>query len=411
MPISRGSIYHNIAGDFLAVCSTYLNPRTCEKPLPTERQSAQKSIANYFGSKHSILFPYARTCFFALLQSLDLEPGSEVLLTPFNISPMLHVIYSLGLKPRFIDINLSDFGPSYIQLEEALSQKPACFLLTYLFGSIPDLGLISDLCRSYNVPLIEDISQAIGGSFRGQAVGTFGFASIYSASITKYVDAYNGAFILTDNDALIKRLTASASRLIAPSKKRIRSIILKTLIWNIALSRHSFSLITFPLLRLLKLVARQAFESLLGPSIKTDLDRPLPSFYFEDITRIQVATMLSQLIKLKPLLRVRKQAASLMLQAVSSQGNPLVLPESLTYTDIESSVFWQFVIFVGSTARARNSLFAAGVETGITNLPDLSSMCGIKLENANRLKTQFIFLPLHPHLRIGAYKQMLRVVS
>ena len=77
-------------------------------------------------------------------------------MTPFNISPMVDVIDSLGFKPVFIDINLTDFGPNYEELEKYLKKTNIkCFLLTYLFGYVPDIELIDSLCRKHDVYLIE----------------------------------------------------------------------------------------------------------------------------------------------------------------------------------------------------------------------------------------------------------------
>ena len=124
MPVSRGSIHHTISEDVLALGKSYTQSDACKRPSSSLREKAENEIAQYFGSKHSILFPYARTCFYALLKSLDLPPGTEILMTPFNISPMLHIVHHLGLKPVFVDINLSDFGPNYDCLEDALAAKP-----------------------------------------------------------------------------------------------------------------------------------------------------------------------------------------------------------------------------------------------------------------------------------------------
>jgi len=411
MPISRGSIHHTIAQDVLALGESYTHRDACKRPSSSVREKAENQIAQYFGSKHSILFPFARTCFYAILKSLNLPPGTEVLMTPFNISPMLHIIYSLGLKPRFIDINLYDFGPNYQELDAALSAKPGCFLLTYLFGSIPNISNIVELCKRYNVFLIEDISQAVGGTFNDKYLGTFGDAAIFSASITKFIDGYNGAFVLTDHDEIRQNMKYFMAKAIEPSPNRIRLIIARTCIWNIALSRIAFNLFTFPLLSLTRWLSRPTFDNLLGPSIKAEFRNPLPTFYFEDISSIQVTTILSQLAKLKALLKQRRHYASHLLNAfknLKADGCESVIinePPS-----IFSSTFWQFAVDVGSTKQAQDVLFEAGVETGITNLPDLSSMCGIESQNAKKLKTEFIFLPIHSHLNEAHYRQILRLI-
>ena len=410
MPTSRGSVHHTILQDLQAFGKSIFQPRSCSRPCRTSREHAQYIIANYFKVKYSVLFPYARTSLYALLKSLDLPPGSEVLMTPFNISPMLHIVRQLGLKPAFIDINLCDFGPNYDSLEAALAAKPGCFLLTYLFGSIPDIQLISHLCSQHQVFLIEDISQGIGGICDNQYLGTFGDAAIYSASITKYVDGYNGSFILTNNYDLSRSLMAFAATLTTPSSSRIRSIIMKTLIWNIALSRYAFNILTYPILAILRSLDRHRFDTLIGPSINSDFSKPLPSYYFEDISSIQVSTMILQLDKLKALLELRKECASRLFQVLSSRGSNSTKASTHKLPFLPFSTFWQFVAFADNTKEVQERFFAAGIETGITNLPDLASLCDVALANAQSLKSQYIFLPLHPHLKASDYRAIVKLL-
>lgn len=411
MAVSRGSIHHTILQDVIALGNSIIQPRSCSRPCTRSRKRAQSIIADYFQVKYSVLLPYARTCFYALLKSLDLPHGSEVLMTPFNISPMLHIVRHLGLKPVFIDINLSDFGPNYDCLEAALAAKPGCFLLTYLFGSIPDIQLISHLCKQYQVFLIEDISQGVGGVCDNQFIGTFGDAAIFSASITKYVDGYNGAFLLTNHDDVRRGIVKFSETLRTPSSSRIRSIIARTLIWNIALSRSVFNLLTFPLLSILRSFARDSFDKLLGPSINADFSKPLPSYYFEDISSIQVSTIVLQLDRLKVLLELRKECASRLFQALSPLGNIPLEASTPKIQSFVSSTFWQVAAFVGNTKEAQERLFPAGIETGITNLPDLASLCGVALVNAQSLKSQYIFIPLHPHLQASDYRAVIKLLQ
>ena len=187
------------------------------------------AISNYFNVRHAIVFPYARTSLYYILKGLRLKKESQVLMTPFNIYPMVDVIRSLGLKACFIDINLEDYGPDYEQLEEALKRKPCCFVLTHLFGYIPNMELICNLCAKYEIPLIEDISQAIGAQYKGSYLGTFGIASMYSASLGKFVDGYNGSFVLTNCNQLNGELLEYSLNMASVSKQRIRRIVQRTL--------------------------------------------------------------------------------------------------------------------------------------------------------------------------------------
>ena len=149
MKISRGSIHHSIKDDFLVLIKSLLKINYCNSASKIILKSTSSCVSQFFGSKEAILFPYARTSLYAILKSYNIKKGSEILMTPFNIYPMIDVIKSLDLEPIFIDINLTDFGPNYDELEYFLSKRPACFLLTYLFGSVPNIELILNMCNKY----------------------------------------------------------------------------------------------------------------------------------------------------------------------------------------------------------------------------------------------------------------------
>ena len=408
MYISRGSIQHSISEDFKSLISSYFKKGECDRASQKNKKELQNYITNYFDIKDPILFPYARTCLLAILKSMKLKKGSSILMTPYNIGPMVNVIESLGFKPKFVDINLEDFGPDLIDLRKKIVEKPSCFLLTYLFGNVPQMDNILNICKEYNVPIIEDISQSIGSKYKGKLLGKFGLVSFYSASLTKYVDGYNGAFILVNSKPLKSSIKEFSQSFLPPDKWRIRLIITKTLIWNIALNRFFFRFATYPFLSLLKISSRKTFEKLLGPSIKFKKNINLPSYYFEDISNIQCKTILSSFRKLNELIYRRNiyaQKAHNALKKFDIQ-NGSVITKSEKY-----KTYWQFLIKVKNTSIARNILFNHGIETGITKLPDLSEIYGVKLDNASKLKRKRIFLPLHVFLDENDYFKILKILN
>jgi dTDP-4-amino-4,6-dideoxygalactose transaminase len=396
MPISRGSVRHALAEDLGNTLTSIVMPgRLASRACASQRAELSGKIRQKFGYENVILFPYARTAFHAILKSLNLPEKSEILLTPITIGPMLEVITALGHKPVFVDIELDTFCVDPNNLKAKLESRPACFLLTYLFGYVPDIENIAGICRDVGIPLIEDISHNIGATFNGRPLGSFGTAAIYSASLLKYVDGYNGAFAATEDKLLAQRLEVEVSKYREPDPRRIAKIIQTTLIWNISLRRTPFSLFVYPLLWLIKNLNREKFEQILGARIKFHPQEKLPEYYFEDIASIQCKTISRQLDKLDKLISSRIRNAKLVAESGQS-----VLGRAVTasLTEAESKglhTFWQFVVPVEDLSIARNALFRRGVETGATNLMNLASMFGVDLPRARRLKENFIFIPIH----------------
>ena len=267
---------------------------------------------------------------------------------------------------------------------------------------------ILNICKEYNVPIIEDISQSIGSKYKGKLLGKFGLVSFYSASLTKYVDGYNGAFVLVNSKPLKSSIKKFRKSLSSPDKFRIRLIITRTLIWNIALNRNFFRFITYPFISLLKIVSEKLFEKLVGPSIKFEKNINLPSYYFEDISNIQCKTMLSYFRKLNELISRRNIYA----EKANNALKKFDFQKNLTKAKSENHKnYWQFVVKVKDTATARNILFNQGIETGTTRLPDLSETYGIQLNNASKLKKKIIFLPLHFFLDEKDYFRIIKILS
>jgi dTDP-4-amino-4,6-dideoxygalactose transaminase len=406
MPISRGSIRHTIQEDAWNVTLAFLcAKRWAGRADEDEKQALIRKITAYFGMRCSVLFPYARSAFHSILNALDLPPNSEILLTPITIGPMLEVIVALGHKPVFVDLELETFCVDFDDLKRKLKTKPSCFLLTYLFGYIPNVQAVAELCNQHGTILIEDISHNIGGSSGGQMLGTIGRAAIYSASMLKYVDSYNGAFVVTNDEHLCRRLAIDTSQFNDPDPNRIRKIVSTTFLWNVCLRRWPFNLFVYPLLSLLKIVNRKKFEQLLGPKIALVLRPELPAYYREDITRLQCDMMGKMLDKLDCVIKVRQQSAAAAIKAYQE-----VFGRRYS-CGLESNTYWQFVVPVEDLDGARDALFRLGVETGATNLMNLAAAVGIELRGANALKNRHIFIPLHKNLRDSAYRKIFETLK
>lgn len=411
MAVSRGSVQHSIIEDFWNTLVSQIAPRSTSKRATVKQKEAVcQKIENKLGFKNITLFPYARSAFHAILTSLNLPPNSEILLTPISIGPMLEIIKSLGHKPVFVDIELETFCADPLELEKKLKTKPPCFLLTYLFGYVPNIEKIASMCEKHGTVLIEDISHNICATFKGRPLGTFGSAAIYSASLLKYLDAYNGAFATTNKLSLHHSLNKKVSEYKIPDSKRIKRIIKTTLIWNISLSKIPFSLIVYPLLSLIKKINREKFEAILGAKIKFELNEKLPRYYFEDISWIQCNMMLKQLVNLNKKINPRiERVSKLSLIGAKILCSPLKPNETQSKSN-KKHTFWQLVVPVNNLKETRDKLFAEGIETGSTNLYDLASISGVKLKNSQKLKNQYIFIPIHENLTPQKHKFLFQCI-
>lgn len=407
MAISRGSVRHRIFENIWDFLKSFIRPRELAGASELEQRELKAAVQQMFKGGHVNLFPFARTSWYAILKGMNLPEKSKILMTPITIGPMVEVIESLGYEVVFVDIETHTFGPCLDDLRKKIQSGATCFLLTHLFGYVSRVDEAVKLCREAGVFVVEDISHNLGSELNGVLVGQWGDVAIYSASLLKYVDGYNGAFTITKNKQLADEIDKFSRSLQPPNARRVRAVVLKTLIWNLALGRWLFKFVTWPLLRVLKLLSRETFDRLLGPGIPFVRSEKLPSFYFEEITVLQCQVMLRNLKQLPERLQARREMASRLIDAIYSCSGS---KNRRTTSKLESQTFntyWQFAVQVRTTSAARDELFAIGVETNTTNLRDLAFEDGVDLIGARALKQQYIFIPLHQHLSESDYRRII----
>ena len=144
------------------------------------------------------------------LAALGIGPGDEVILADSNwvatVAPVVH----LGAKPVFVDILSDTWCIDPEAAEAAITPRTKAIVATHLYGSVCDLKRLQEVCATHGLFLIEDAAEAVGSSFKGQAVGTFGHFGCYSFHGSKTICAGEGGMFVThDADLHEKVLTLS----------------------------------------------------------------------------------------------------------------------------------------------------------------------------------------------------------
>ena len=140
------------------------------------------------------------------LRAAGLGPGDEVITTPFTCMATISAIVHCGAKPILIDIG-DDYNMDVEQVEAAISPQTRAILPIHLNGRSCDMKRLMDIADKHDLMVIEDAAQAIGASFDGQKVGTFGLAGCFSVYPMKMFGATgDGGFVTTNDEAIDKRL-------------------------------------------------------------------------------------------------------------------------------------------------------------------------------------------------------------
>lgn len=170
------------------------------------------NLAEYQGCKHVIPCANGTDALQIALMALDLQPGDEVITTPFTFVATVEVVALLQLKPVFVDIDPETFNIDPNQLESAITDKTGAIIPVHLFGQCADLEPIAQIANRYGIPIIEDNAQAIGANYtfsngskaKSGTIGKIGTTSFFPS---KNLGAYgDGGAIFTSDDHIGGRI-------------------------------------------------------------------------------------------------------------------------------------------------------------------------------------------------------------
>ncbi|MFO7676584.1 MAG: DegT/DnrJ/EryC1/StrS family aminotransferase [bacterium] len=141
------------------------------------------------------------------LEALGIGPGDEVITTPFTYFATVEAIVRAGATPVLADIDPATLCLDPDACAAAVTPRTRAVLLVHLFGHCADLDRFAELCRARSLLLVEDAAQALGATWRGRPLGSFGAAATFSFYPTKNLAA------LGDAGAVVTSDPVAASRL------------------------------------------------------------------------------------------------------------------------------------------------------------------------------------------------------
>ncbi len=145
------------------------------------------------------------------LLGLGVSAGDEVVCSTLTFVACANAAVYLGATPVFIDSETKSWNMDPALLEECLAARaaagklPKAVVVVHLYGIAADLDPIVATCRKYGVALVEDAAEAVGTTYRGAPVGTFGEASIFSFNGNKIITTSGGGMLTARDPALVDR--------------------------------------------------------------------------------------------------------------------------------------------------------------------------------------------------------------
>lgn len=169
-----------------------------------EVRELEDKLAAYTGAKHCITVASGTEALLISLMALGIQPGDEIITTPFTFAATAEVIVLLGAKPVFVDIEADTCNIDPRLIEAAITPKTRAIMPVSLYGQPADMDEINAIAaRHGNLSVIEDAAQSFGAEYRGRKscnLSTVGCTSFFPS---KPLGCYgDGGAIFTNDDAL-----------------------------------------------------------------------------------------------------------------------------------------------------------------------------------------------------------------
>lgn len=152
------------------------------------------------------------------IKALEIKENDTVICSTFTFAASANPILYEKAKPVFVDSETLTWNMSPEYLEQAIEseikngQKPKAVIVVHAYGVPAQIDRICEICKHYQVPVIEDAAEALGASYKGKMLGTWGEIGVYSFNNNKVISTGGGGALTTSQPEIIEKIRYWASQ-------------------------------------------------------------------------------------------------------------------------------------------------------------------------------------------------------
>ena len=194
--------YAKIRKEILAAVGEVLESQRCiGGPKVAE---LEEKVAAVSDCKYAVGVSSGTDAILAVLMSLDIAAGDEVVTTPFTFFATAGCIARAGAKPVFVDIDPRTYNIDPRLLGKAISRKTRAIIPVHLFGQMADMDPIMRIADKNGIPVIEDACQSITSTYKSRKAGSIGLAGCFSFFPSKNLGGIGDGGMVVTNDAALR---------------------------------------------------------------------------------------------------------------------------------------------------------------------------------------------------------------
>lgn len=166
----------------------------------------ERAWEKYFKVDHAVTVNSNTSGLVAAVGAIGVEPGDEVIVSPWTMSASATSVLVWNAIPVFADIEDETFNLDPVSVEKNITPYTKAIMVTDIFGHAADLDAIMAIARKHKLKVIEDCAQAPGAFYKGRYVGTIADIGVFSLNYHKHIHTGEGGVCVTNEASLAERL-------------------------------------------------------------------------------------------------------------------------------------------------------------------------------------------------------------
>jgi dTDP-4-amino-4,6-dideoxygalactose transaminase len=167
-------------------------------------QEFETRIAQKIGVKHCIAMCNATVALEIAIRAASLT--GEVIVPSFTFIATAHALQWQEITPVFCDINSQTHTIDITQVEKLITPKTTGIIGVHLWGRPCAVDILTDIAQRHKLKILFDAAHAFGCSYKGQMIGSFGNAEVFSFHATKFINTFEGGAVVTNDDELASKI-------------------------------------------------------------------------------------------------------------------------------------------------------------------------------------------------------------
>lgn len=274
----------------------------------------EKEISSFIGTKKVLTVNSGSSANLLAVAALTdeswgdkaIKAGDEFITTPVSFPTTINPFLLYGLKPVFVDAHIPTYNINVDEIEKAITPKTKAIMVAHTLGNPFDIARIVAIAKKYNLWLVEDCCDALGATYEGKHVGTFGDIGTLSFYPAHHITMGEGGAVFTSNSKM--------ATILESFRDWGRDCWCETGMDNTCGKRYKWKLGSLP-----EGYDHKYIYSRVGYNLK--------------ITDMQAALGLAQLKKLNSFVEKRKHNFNRLKKGLQSLSDKIILPEATPNSD------------------------------------------------------------------------------